>query len=865
MIFANVFFNLLINAPLNPYMLQLKSILVILLLLPTLGYAQVTPKLLQIADGQFQEKAYARAIETYETFFQKQKKTNVDVYDMSRLNLATSYFFVKNFEKAEKNYREVLSKNIRLEGEDLRAYLRYAQTLSANGKHQEASTLYEKYTSLQAFDSRGTEFVNLYNNIDALSRNASSYQIEYLGLNTDSPDFSPAYYKKGLVFVSGRGKNSAVKRVFSWDNSPFLDLFIIDDLAALQKSNAISAIGSSALSSSPTTKASTPIVGDDHYTPATANDANIIMSYGNAYISGDTKYVEYAAVPAKRFSRTLNSKYHEGPCAFYHTIDKIIFTRNNKVENSILENRNKNISRLKLYTAVKKGNGWQEIEELPFNNDGYSCGHPSLTTNDKVLYFVSDMPGGYGGTDIYLVRFTEQGWSKPINLGGRVNTPGNEMFPYVDEHGGLYFSTDGLPGLGGLDLFFVSTDSITQMPIGKARNLGAPLNSTKDDFGILTDGERKTGYFSTNRKRGNLDDDIYRFERLGPLYGCREVSITVWDNNSKKPLPNTRFKFINSTDSLAVQNVTTNISGKAKLCLEADNEFIFTFQSQGYEKLIRHLANYDASDYEPTVLDIYLKPIIVKEEEEELRKMIIQRRERLSPTVFRGIITDAKGIQPIVGAKLKFTNLCSGLSQEYTTKADGSYEFERDIACSYELIAQKDGFAVSKEIIPEIKDKAKTNLISSIFQPKNEKNENPNETYRDGSLFDTKLYRVGDVVKLNNIYYESSDWKLNKTSEQELDRLIATLNRYPNMIVEIRSHTDSRGNAAVNLALSQRRVEAVVKYLEKNKIDSRRIKGLGMGESQPLNQCGDGVRCTETEYQQNRRTEFRILQIEKIF
>ncbi len=843
-------------------MLQLKSILVILLLLSTLSYAQVAPKLLQKADGQFQERAYASAIETYETFFQKQKDT--DTYDMSRLNLATSYFYVKNFEKAEKNYREVLSKNIRLEGDDLRAYLRYAQTLSANGKHQEASTLYEKYTSLQAFDSRGTEFIKLYNNIEALSRNASSYQIEYLGLNTDSPDFSPALYKKGLVFVSGREKNAAVKRVFSWDNSAFLDLFIIDDLAVLQKSNAISAIGSSALSSSPTSRASTPIVGDDYYTPATANDANIITSYGNAYISGNNRYVEYPTIPSKRFSRTLNSKYHEGPCAFYHTADKIIFTRNNKVEHSILENRNKNISRLKLYAAVRKGNDWGDVEELPFNNDDYSCGHPSLTTNDKVLYFVSDMPGGYGGTDIYLTRFTENGWSKPVNLGGQVNTPGNEMFPYVDDRGGLYFSTDGLPGLGGLDLFFISTDSVTQMPVGKARNLGAPLNSTKDDFGILTDGERKTGFFSSNRKRGNLDDDIYRFERLGSLYGCREVSINIWDKTTKEPLPNTRFKFVNSKDSLAVQNVTTNISGKTKLCLEADNEFIFTFQEQGYETLIKQLSNYDASDYEPTVLNIYLQPIITKEKE-ELKKMIVQRRERLSPTIFRGIITDAEGIQPIVGARLKFTNLCSGLSQEYITKADGSYEFERDITCAYELIAQKDGFAVSKEIIPEIKEKTKPNLISSIFQPKSDKAKNSNEAYRDGSLFDTKLYRVGDVVKLNNIYYESSDWKLNKTSEKDLDRLISTLNRYPNMIVEIRSHTDSRGNAAVNLALSQRRVEAVVKYLEQNKINSRRIKGMGMGESQPLNNCGDGVRCTEAEYQQNRRTEFRILQIEKIF
>ncbi|MFB0907705.1 MAG: flagellar motor protein MotB, partial [Spirosomataceae bacterium] len=109
----------------------------------------------------------------------------------------------------------------------------------------------------------------------------------------------------------------------------------------------------------------------------------------------------------------------------------------------------------KLYTAVKKSRDWQQIRELPFNSDEYSCGHPTLTVNDQVLYFVSDMPGGYGGTDIYLTRFADGEWSKPVNLGGLVNSQGSEMFPYVDDCGNLYFSTDGHPGLGGLDMFFV--------------------------------------------------------------------------------------------------------------------------------------------------------------------------------------------------------------------------------------------------------------------------------------------------------------------------------------------------------------------------------------------------------------------------
>ena len=843
---------------------SLKIILVILLVFPVLGNAQVTSRLLKKADNQFQAMAYAQAIDYYENFFRKEKNPSSPLFDRARINLATSYFLVKAFEKAEENFRIVLNRNTQLKGEDLKAYLRYAQTLSANGKHQEASRVYEKYTSLQEQDKRGSEFVKLYNNIGALSRNVSSYQIEYLGLNTSSADFSPAYYKNGIVFVSGRGKDSAVKRIFIWDNSSFLDLFFIDDISALQGQNPTSSISSSASSGGVDPAASTPKVGDDYYTPATPNDANTITSRGSKYINGGADYVENASIPAKRFSRTLNSKYHEGPCAFYHTEDRIIFTRNNQMTGGLLSTKNKEVSKLKLYAAVKNGKEWKQVEPLSFNSDEYSCGHPSLTADDQILYFVSDMPGGYGGTDIYLTRFVNGNWSKPENLGGAVNTQGNEMFPYVDDRGNLYFSTDGHPGLGGLDIFFIPMNTATGMPAGKSRNLGAPLNSTKDDFGILTDSERKMGYFSSNRKRGNSDDDIYRFKRMGPLYGCRELVINVFDKNTKKSLPNVRFKYVNKKDSSFTENVMTNVQGSVRLCLEADNEFIFTYREDRYAPLIKEISNYDASDYEPTVIDIYLEPQTTKEKtqaKKEPQRMLMQRREQSLSKIFKGVITDAEEGKPVAGVRLKFKNLCSGLSQEYITGNDGSYEFERDIDCDYELIAKKDEFALSKEVVPKVEKKAP--LIGSMFKPKKKKRNIPN--YSVGSLFDTKLYRVGDVINLNNIYYESSNWKISKSSEKELDRLVATLNRYPNMIVEIRSHTDSRGNADVNLALSQLRVEAVVRYLEKNRIDGRRIKGIGMGESQPVNKCGDGVQCTEAEYQQNRRTEFKILQIEKIF
>lgn len=825
-------------------------------------YAQNVAKLLQKADEEYSTMSYVKAIESYEQAFTKGKNFDADVYNKAQLNLANAYFLVKDFGKAERNYREVLERNIRLKGEDIKAYLRFAQVLASGGKHAESKVMYQKYSELQEQDKRSAEFIKLYSNLEALTRNASSYKIEYLGINTSSADFSPTYYQNGLVFVSGRSQNTSIKRIFKWDNSSFLDLFFLDDLKKVIGQNSSSAISSSSTTTTTPNQSSRPL-GNDYYTPATSNDASTIATQGSELITGSTDYVEYATVESKKFSKTINSKYHEGPCAFFHKEKKIIFTRNSQNVSGLLGAKKESVSRLKLYISDYKTNDWGNIKELPFNSDTYSCGHPTLTVDDKMLYFVSDMPGGYGGTDIYMVQFKNGEWSKPQNLGGTINTQGNEMFPFVDDRGNLYFASDGHPGLGGLDMFFVSMNTATGLPVSRARNLGAPLNSSQDDFGIITDSERESGFLSSNRKRGGSDDDIYRFERLGPLYGCRELVVNVFDNTTKKPLAQSRFDYFSKLDTTHVESAITSSLGTIKLCLEADQEFVFTFGHEGYRELKKTITNKEDSDYEPTKLDIYLRPVVVEEKKtivksKEMPRTLVQKRDHEAASkIFKGTITAGNG-DPIAGVRLRFTNLCTGIVQEMLTLKDGTYTFERDVNCDYELVASKDDFALSKEIIYKLVEK------KILFARKKEKPKIPNFNGSISSFFDTKLYKVGDVVKLENIYYESNSSVLTKNATRELDRLVLTLKRYPSMIVEIRSHTDTRGNASENQALSQRRANEVVRYLTKKGIDERRLRGIGKGESLPVNKCSDGVQCTETEHQRNRRTEFRILQIEKI-
>jgi outer membrane protein OmpA-like peptidoglycan-associated protein/tetratricopeptide (TPR) repeat protein len=835
-------------------------------------FAQNASKLVQKAEQEFESFSYAKAIELYESALKKGKNLNEDESIHAKLKLGLSYRQVKDYQNAERVFRDALMKSPVLKGEDIKAYMYFAQVLASNGKHSEAAIYYKKFTELQEQDKRGEKFVELYTSyLDALKRNAGSYKIEYLGINSSSSDFSPTYYKKGLVFVSGRSKNSGIKRIFNWDGSAFLDLFYLEDLKALgTEENNTSAIGSGSPSSASIKPPQTQKkLGNDYYTPPTSNDSKVVGRTGNELINGNgyNEKEEQPSISTEKFSKTLNSKWHEGSCTFFHDNSKIIFTRNSQNVGGLF-NQKKGVSRLKLFMAEFENNDWRKIRELPFNSNDYSCMHPTITIDDKIVYFASDMPGGYGGTDIWMTRYNNGEWSKPVNLGATVNTRGNELYPFVDERGNLYLSTDGHPGLGDLDIFFVAMNTATGLPANIVRNLGAPINSEKDDFGIITDSERKTGYFSSNRKKGGTDDDIYKFTRLGTLYGCREVVVNVYDNVTKKPFDKIRFEYELKGDASTREGIITNSKGSVKICLEADKPFVFHFKQLGFIPTSLEFSNKEASDYIPSVLNVYLKPYVYvpdkkgnnkKENSNFVDKLISKKDGNTVATIFRGIVTAGKDSTAIAGALVRFTNQCTGEVQEMTTGSDGSYEFKRDLTCDYVLEATKEKFGKSSETIEKIAEKRPIiPIISSIFKTKKKKQaENTN------SLFDTRLYRVGDIVNLANIYYDSESFKLRKEATKELDKLANILKRNPNMIIEIFSHTDTRGNAQDNLFLSQKRANEVGDYLVNKEINRNRIKATGMGEKKPVNECGDGVQCTEAEHQRNRRTEFKILSIEK--
>ncbi len=768
--------------------------------------------LVKQADRQFGQLAYGEAISLYEQAL----ADSVSLSDAERLEarakLGYSYQQTRDTKNAERVYHDLIGSG-NLSADYTKCYLFYAQALASNGKYREAQAAYDTYGNLQSGDKRSPSFSKLYRDVNALTRNAGSYKVEFLTINTHRADFSPILYKDGLVFVStGTG---GIKGVSRWNNTPFLDLYYLPNLKTIRTAKAVSVGGNA--SSAKRSKRTDPaqlarLLGSDEYTAPTANDTRTVGFYGVNNLS--MGYEDRPMSQSERFSRTLNTKYREGPATFTRDGSRVIFTRNNTKEGNYRDSSN-SVNRLKLYTATQTNGVWSKVEELPFNSNEFSNGHPALSKDDNQLYFASDRPGGFGGTDIYVSNWVNGKWSEPVNLGKDVNTNGYELFPFIDEKNNIYFASDGRPGLGGLDIFCAQLSPDGQQ--GRVvRNLGEPLNSPNDDFGIVTDGDRTTGYFSSNRKNGGSDDDIYRFTREGSLYPCRELTLSIIDATSRLPLANATITMDNAASDKQ-KELKTDSAGIVRVCLNVDSDFKFVASREGYADNKVGFSTKDLSDDQPSSLEILLdKPTVSK------------------TATLRGRVLSQTDHSPIANAKVVSVNECDGTTQEATSGPDGMYEFTVQTGCAYALEAIKDNMGTSGAHV----DKEGVGVT------------------------DILMFKKGDVVKIDNIYYDLNKATIRPDAAAELDKVVALLAKYPAMTIEMRSHTDSRATATYNKTLSGNRAKSVVAYLKAKGVASKRMIAKGYGESELINKCKDGVNCPEEEHQQNRRTEIKILKLE---
>jgi len=641
----------------------------------TLSETADKSKLIQKADQYFNKLWYAEAAETYEKALAKgDKHRSREIIQKT----ADAYYFNTNMEKAYEWYN-VLYENY---GKEMSSdnIFKYAHSLKGTGKYARSKKLMRLYNrKTEEGDTKAKRENSIPANeivLDDILKVEQKFEIKNMGINTEYSDFSPMFLDSTqIVFSSAKDSSFFNTRRYKWNNQPYLDLYV-------------------------------------------------------ARINEESQDLRNAI----KFSKKINTKYHEASVTFSPDNKTMYFTRNNYGKK--LKRDNKGINHLKIYKSTKLDNEWSEAVEVSFNSDAYSTGHPAMSPDGKQLYFVSDMPGSLGKTDIFVVDVLDDGsFSEPRNLGPTINSEHKEMFPFFNGKK-LYFSSDGHTGLGGLDIYESAYDA--ELGFQEVENMGKPINSNKDDFSYIVNEQNQKGFFASNREGGKGDDDIYSFKRL------------------------------------TVEETPANLNAIAGVVTE--------------------MATGD------------LMP-----------QSLVQ-------------LLDENGI------KLK----------EMVTEEDGSFIFEDlESNTKYTLKTVK-GQYFENEIIADTKDNERINVDVSMKRLK-------------------EMIALEDGIKklkTEMIYFNFDKSSIRPDAAKELDKLVSVMKEYPNMVIKIESHTDSRGSKVYNEYLSDKRAKSTRDYIISQGIDSSRIESaIGYGENKLLNECDGTVRCKETDHLLNRRSEFIIVKM----
>ncbi len=518
----------------------------------------------------------------------------------------------------------------------------------------------------------------------------------------------------------------------------------------------------------------------------------------------------------------VNKKFHEGPVSFSNDGTKMMLTRVNYEGTDTNGVRN-----LQLFESTFKNGKWSPLVAFPYNSNQYSTGHAALTNDGKTVYFASDRPGGFGGVDIYRSNLDTTGkWSEPENLGETINTEGNEMFPFWHKDHLLFFASDGLAGLGGLDVFLADMKKNTP---GKVVNLGTPVNSTYDDFSMVMNDAGKSGYFASNRPGGKGDDDIYAYNVLKPFNFGHYLKGKVLDEQGH-PIAGAPVGF----NGLTNEQVNSGEQGEFEFYSDEPVEFKLATEKEKY-------------------LPAKLQGQMNKEANETYVELILKKQPDIS---LFALVTDAKSGEALKDVKVVFVNKDGSTFADYTTDSTGSYrkmlnESKVGDSLVYYIKLQKEGY-LAKEVafryfINEAKE-IKVNEMLNISLGKIEVGTD-----------------IATLIDIKPIYFDLAKYAIRPDAAIELDKIVKVMNEHPEMVVELGSHTDCRATYKYNMTLSDNRAKASAAYIKARITKPERIYGKGYGESRLKNNCGcEGAvksTCSEDEHQLNRRTEFIIIKI----
>jgi tetratricopeptide (TPR) repeat protein len=557
--------------------------------------------------------------------------------------------------------------------------------------------------------------------------------------------------------------------------------------------------------------------GNDHIIFSSSRDTAVGMKWRSAW--NDEPFLDlYEAqrqpdgdlVSARRLEGNVNSKLHEGPCVVAPD-GSLWFTRTNAA-------RSKNrIHRLSILHARRDGEAWRVEGSFLYNNPECSVGHPAISADGKWFFFVSDMPGGYGGTDIYACQDMGGQWGEPRNLGPGVNTARNELFPFMAQDGTLYFASDGLPGLGGLDVFAAKRGMNGEFAF--AVNVGAPVNGPKDDFAFVVDKAGTAGYFSSNRPGGAGGDDLYSFVMHYPLEQRFLCTGTVVDDEDATPVANAEVELLDTAGTV-LESTRSDSTGRYSFPVKENKEYAVRARlPEHYDGLV-HLSTENIGQQQIVARDVHLVPE--------------------AGIWLRGVVRYKDKIGFMEGVKVSVVNLTSFFSEVLTTDAGGDFLFRMQPNEQFEVLLEKpDYFSIS---VPVSTSGMKQGVIDL------------------GEVQDLAMEPmvIGRVIPMKFVTWSGKGNDLTPAAKAALDQLADRMQVNPTLDIEVGVHADTRQTADAALKTTRDRAKVIEAYLHSRGASADHLTVKGYGITKPLNPCGPGVECTDQQNAENERVEYMV-------
>jgi outer membrane protein OmpA-like peptidoglycan-associated protein len=472
--------------------------------------------------------------------------------------------------------------------QDPETYYRYAQILKSNGKYAESNAQMKTFAALMPNDKRAKEFNDNPNYLAKLIGIKTGFTVSKISVNSDRSDFGAILHNDMLYFASARNESN---KIYGWNNEPFLDIY------------------QSTYNADGTYADATPVVD-------------------------------------------LNSKFHEGPVSVTKDGNVIYFSSESFKDKLFISDKVQKLrfGQVNLFKATNENGKWVNTVALSFNSKSYSTGNPSIDKEGKTLYFASNMPGSIGGTDLWKVAVNDDGtFGIPENLGNSINTTGDENFPFITDDNILYFSSNGITGFGGLDIFSVDLNSG-----GIPKNVGQPINSTKDDFAFTFNKEKNIGYISSNRSG---IDHIYSAVPI--CYS--QIAAVVKNSKTADVLVNSRVAVLDE-NKVVLDKQLSNDRGEVLFNVECQKGYTVEVYKDGFISNKTSIAKTTSGMFtvevslEPvdvivTEIEIILSPIyfefnkssITKQSAEELDKLVYVMSQNEDLIIYAKSHTDSSG------------------------------------------------------------------------------------------------------------------------------------------------------------------------------------------------------------------------------